>query len=1322
MSLNGQTQTYMPPTLDGLNIVEADQIYVDGVELDPANLVPYTGANKTLNMNSQAIKTTYAPVVDADVVNLVTLQNAITYIDNINVANFVKYTGSNQNVDLGSNNLTVGNAGLTSFSNVIKTELNNVLAGYTPASITVGNNFGLITNAGGVYQATSTGDYASLVLGAPPSGEKYSVSLSLKSVDVNNNTNLFLYGSTTANMTGSTGMITSFSIPPNTTGFTVFTNTITFPVGSTYLLLVYSSQKLGGIDTLYWNAFTMTGVGSVVKNLIAPSTGLDATNKTYVDTQDALRVPYSGATSNVVLTGTNKFQQSYNATISDTTTLVNRQTLDAAIASSSGSFPFTGATNINGGLQTLQNPMQYNSTLDANNYFVTGVAPTTYIFSTEWIVNPVAGTTANISLDSAVFYFSTSIKYVITFTGIYGTSASWTGTVFNNTTSTTVSDAPIAITTSSQTLSMTFTSGSNNPTIYLRFVGASGTLRWTNFTIKEVDTEVMGNLIIDSQINSNIVQANGKTANLANGLKVNQTSIATASSLTTASLPAGVSASTLSGTYTLTATAGGATFGMWLGSSFTYTAGAKYNYSFTGFSTNATATQAMLLYTNTYSGGAGTMIGDYVVNVPITSSTVSGSFTATSNNNVVWNFVGSAAGKSVSFSGFTLTRADTQMTGIITATAITTDTPITTIGLNSSNQLVKYANPIGGSISTTYVPYASSTNVLANSYTTLGLTDLGYTAASFTAGTGIGSITYSAPTYTANSSASYQGIINLPALADCYLNLPCIAAFSNLAFPLFAVAPYPYFTLTNGSTVVYTSAVGASGTIYMPFIPTATALFVTIYFKAPATPFTGAVLTWTKFTIGVGTMLTNGKTTTGSTNTFNLPAVLEASSSPPWSSSNRFGGSFPLYPAQICALHPSGQALYMGSFYTSGVNQGSVIQSSSVYSGADHNSLLALNPNGGFVGIGAIVPTGTLDVNGIVRMGNYSGGSYDNIQFQRGTGASDYPNINCQDNFFGLYTSTAGGWCGDSQVGDMVMRPSNGRSFRVGIYGGNTAFVVYSNNNVGVGLATPTSKLTVQGNTKIQGASNTNSGDNTGGHLLHYTSADSYAYPTISHFNYNHSNMAVMFDMYYAGAWLNSTSGTGYMFYKQGDYLSTYYGASGSAGGSMSLNLAHEISNTGVNRYPNQPYTFLGQGGSNGSVAYGVGGTFGYSGYACYLTPYQQIGFTNTPGNGWVSYYGTFTAPWQGRYQVDITFYWNSFVAGNRWGLGIYNSGGTMYYNKYCCIEGAGIAADTVRPYGTTIYMNAGDYFQIKLNSGSGTCNAYFGGETHSSMTVAFLG
>lgn len=295
MSTSGLTNQFIPSTLDGLVVINADEINIGGNPIDIDSLVPYTGANKTIDAGSQPIKTNYAPIADADVVNLLTLQNAIAYIDGINVANFVKYTGSIQSVDLANNNLTVNNLGQVSFSNLIKTELNNVLAGYNPASITAGNNFGTITNAAGVYQSTSTAVFASLVLGAPPAGEKYIVSLSLKSVDTNN-TNLYLYGSTTPNMTGSTGQIVAFSIPPNTTGFTVFTNTITFPLGSTYLLLVYFSQKPSGIDTLYWNAFSMTGMGSVVKNLIAPSTGLDATNKTYVDTQDNAVANFAAAT------------------------------------------------------------------------------------------------------------------------------------------------------------------------------------------------------------------------------------------------------------------------------------------------------------------------------------------------------------------------------------------------------------------------------------------------------------------------------------------------------------------------------------------------------------------------------------------------------------------------------------------------------------------------------------------------------------------------------------------------------------------------------------------------------------------------------------------------------------------------------------------------------------------------------------------------------------------------------------------------------------------------------------------------------------------
>jgi hypothetical protein len=703
MSTSGLTNQFIPSTLDGLVVINADEINIGGNPIDIATLVPYTGADKPVDVGVQPIRTNYAPVANADVVNLLTLQNAVAYIEGINVANFVPYTGSNANVDLGT---------------------------YKISSST----------------APSTGN----------------------------------------NLTNKTYVDTQDNAVAN-----------------------FASATYVG----YTNSFKDVDL-TLVGNNSLKGYNLTATNKVIAPTAQFTGITSAAPALALGVDGSGN--------------------LNTFAVPSGASFPFTGTTNINGGLQTLQNATQFNPSLDANSYFITGVSPTTYVFTTNWTVNPVSGTTANIQLDPAAFYFDTAHKYIISFTGIYGTGATWVGTVFNNSTSLTVSDASIAITTSPQNLSMTFTAGSSSPTIYLRFVGASGTLRFTNFTIKEVDVEIMGNLILSSDIDSNIVQSNGRTANLAGGLRVAQSSLATAPSLTTFNLPTGVSASTLSGAYSLTATAGGSTFGMWLGGSFTYTAGAKYTYTFTGFSTNATATQAMILYTNTYSGGTGTSIGDYLVNVPITSSTVSGSFTATSNNNVVWNFVSSAAGRSISFSGFTLTRADVQI----------------------------------GGISTNVVPYVSSTG-LTNSIMSIANTSLGYSGASFTASTGIGSITFSSPTYTANSSASVQGIINASAIPNIYLNVPCVATITAASFPFYAVSPYPYFTLTNGSTVVYTSPVGASGTISMPFTPTSTTLFITLYFKAPPTPQTAGIFTWTNFTITTNTMTTTGNTTINGTQIVN---------------------------------------------------------------------------------------------------------------------------------------------------------------------------------------------------------------------------------------------------------------------------------------------------------------------------------------------------------------------------------------------------------------------------------------------------------------------
>lgn len=52
MSLSGTTNTYLPPTLDGLTIIDADAIYINGQPIDTENLVPYTGATKNVNLGT----------------------------------------------------------------------------------------------------------------------------------------------------------------------------------------------------------------------------------------------------------------------------------------------------------------------------------------------------------------------------------------------------------------------------------------------------------------------------------------------------------------------------------------------------------------------------------------------------------------------------------------------------------------------------------------------------------------------------------------------------------------------------------------------------------------------------------------------------------------------------------------------------------------------------------------------------------------------------------------------------------------------------------------------------------------------------------------------------------------------------------------------------------------------------------------------------------------------------------------------------------------------------------------------------------------------
>ena len=85
--------------LDGLSVINADEIYIDGQKVNLEDYIPYQNATKTVNLNSQNIQSTYNAAVGPDLVNLTTQTNSVTYIDTANALTYLnKITSSSQSV------------------------------------------------------------------------------------------------------------------------------------------------------------------------------------------------------------------------------------------------------------------------------------------------------------------------------------------------------------------------------------------------------------------------------------------------------------------------------------------------------------------------------------------------------------------------------------------------------------------------------------------------------------------------------------------------------------------------------------------------------------------------------------------------------------------------------------------------------------------------------------------------------------------------------------------------------------------------------------------------------------------------------------------------------------------------------------------------------------------------------------------------------------------------------------------------------------------------------------------------------------------------
>lgn len=250
-------------------------------------------------------------------------------------------------------------------------------------------------------------------------------------------------------------------------------------------------------------------------------------------------------------------------------------------------------------------------------------------------------------------------------------------------------------------------------------------------------------------------------------------------------------------------------------------------------------------------------------------------------------------------------------------------------------------------------------------------------------------------------------------------------------------------------------------------------------------------------------------------------------------------------------------------------------------------------------------------------------------------------------------------------------------------------------------------------------------GSSLGPHSEVFTNSDSY--PLFQQLNWAHDDVTLSFDSYFDGSWRNSSSTNGWRITKNaGKLYFTCYAASSPGGTStwydaLVLSLAqatfpYRTQFNGVYSSSAQPYCQIG-GNGGGNLSVGTGGVVFGSGT---MTAYQSVGMSNILGSGWELANGRFWITNDGRWLININFYFNVFYGGTRLTLQRINSGGSLVESRYCCVVGGGYGSDTTYSYSTEMYCYYGDYLRVVVTSGSG-CTYYYAGMDHSHLTFTFL-
>jgi len=727
MSTSGLTQTYQPNTLDGLNVIEADQIYLDGQLVNLDNFVPYIGATQVLNMGAFAVQSSHIPSSGNDLINYTTLINAITNQDTTNDVTYLnKITNIPQTVQA-----------TTTFLNGLLSSHLEVDANYqtllSSADVSVSQNFGSISNVGIVYQATTDTASGTPILIAFPivSGRKYRISIEILVEDPTYGWYIEILQSTDNINPITSGTIDVFLIPTGSTAYTLSDHSFVALTTGSVIIQATTDAPSTNDQAVKWKNLSTYEMGVSLENATYPSltgdrvavlnerkqlvsSGISITkldyldnvssdiqtqlntlsstkaDTSYVDSQDALRVPYTGATTGLDM-GAQKITTTYVPV--NGPDLINKTYADATYATSSALsayLPLSGGTltgnltvstgntvSLVDGLTVSTNTRSTTANLSGSTINGTHVSATiTTLPSPPPVYNITYSGSFSGGLTSS-FFPTPGLTYRYTFTKIWrqGLPGGILTVQFLQDVSTitglvgfpltpTISITPTSYATST-TITGTFTPPQAGA-LFLSFYSVSGgatSFYWDDFSLVDITASVSAPL----SLTKSITQPINSSAEFAGGLQVSQYDLGlSASGFITTGLPTGLNGGTLSGPsgsfYRLTALSGQAEMAM-RPSLLAPLVGERYTYVFRGIRSSVPLTLQVIqsVSVNVIS------TQPFTNNITTELQDITGSFISANNTTAnAFRFSAGSANPWVEWATFSLFRSDTNVRGLLT--------------------------------------------------------------------------------------------------------------------------------------------------------------------------------------------------------------------------------------------------------------------------------------------------------------------------------------------------------------------------------------------------------------------------------------------------------------------------------------------------------------------------------------------------------------------------------------------------------------------------------------------------------------------------------